>query len=110
MTRVLVNLLENAIRHSSAGGSVRLSAEPQPDTLRLIISDEGAGVPEEWRTRIFERFVQRGAGGPGRVGRGLGLAFSRLVADAHGVPIGVEAGEPTGSRFFLGIPRARPRG
>jgi signal transduction histidine kinase len=108
MTRVLVNLLENAIRHSPAGSSVRLTAEPEAATVRLVISDQGAGVPEEWRTRIFERFVQRGGPGPGRVGRGLGLAFARLVADAHGVPLGVEAAEPNGSRFYLGLSRALP--
>lgn len=104
MTRVLVNLLENAIRHSPSGAAVRLATERRGGDLRLTISDRGAGVPEPWRTRIFERFVQRGPGGPGRVGRGLGLAFSRLVAEAHGVVIGVEPGEPTGSRFYVGLP------
>ena len=102
LTRVLINLLENALRHSPSEGVVRVEIEDSEGSgPTLLVSDQGAGVPEAWRTRIFDAFVQRGADGPRRVGRGLGLAFAKLVADAHGCQIGVRPNEPRGSQFYL---------
>jgi signal transduction histidine kinase len=106
MTRVLVNLLENAVRHSPQGSPVTIRASREAAGVYcLYVEDEGVGVPEEWKDRIFERFVQRSPSDTSRIGRGLGLAFSKLVSDEHGFDIGVELRASKGSRFYLKLGR-----
>lgn len=104
MTRVLVNLLENAVRHTPAGGAVAVRAIPDGKTMRLCVDDSGRGVPEEERGRIFQRFVRLNTEVQRREGHGLGLAFARTVAEAHGLEIGVASGPCGGGRFFLRFP------
>ncbi|HXK19488.1 MAG TPA: hybrid sensor histidine kinase/response regulator, partial [Polyangiaceae bacterium] len=96
LRRVLENLVDNALRHSSNGGRVALSLRRHEDALELRIADQGRGIPAEMREVIFERFVQVERSEPAvtRTGRGLGLTFCRLVVEAHGGRIHVEDGEP----------------
>jgi NtrC-family two-component system sensor histidine kinase KinB len=103
--RVFANLLDNALKFTPSGGQVNISASQQAnDALAIRISDTGPGIPEEYRQKIFERFTQV----PGRAGRrrgsGLGLTFCRLVMEAHGGSIRVEAGPGGGSVFVLTLP------
>jgi NtrC-family two-component system sensor histidine kinase KinB len=103
--RVFANLLDNALKFTPSGGQVSFTANLQADKLVVMhISDTGPGIPEEYRQKIFERFTQV----PGRAGRrrgsGLGLTFCRLVMEAHGGSIRVEAGSSGGSVFVLTIP------
>ena len=58
LRRLLLNLLQNAIQHTSSGGSVIVTTEPAPDIVRVRVSDGGPGIPEADRTRIFDRFVR----------------------------------------------------
>ena len=99
--RAIDNLLDNAVRHArSPGGSVRLWAESDAarGLLVLGVADDGEGVPEAVRGRLFEPF------GTGRAdGTGLGLALAREVAIAHGGELRHEAGTP-GARFILEMP------
>jgi two-component system, sensor histidine kinase and response regulator len=93
LRRMLANLLENAVRHAPANTRVTLSARNEGDLVALRVSDEGGGIPLELRQRIFEPFVQldgQGGSGTTRGGRGLGLAFCKLVAEAHSGTIFVE--------------------
>ncbi len=77
--RILENLLVNAMRHTPAGGQVKICANAQGDELRLTVADTGPGVQRELRDHLFEPFVT------GRAeGTGLGLAIARELADAHG--------------------------
>lgn len=104
LERVLFNLVENANKYGPAGGRVCLLATRQGEAVRLSVSDEGDGIPEPMKHRIFDRFV-RVEGLPGaRTGRGLGLAFCHLVAELHGGRIWVEDHVPQGSRFVLELP------
>jgi two-component system sensor histidine kinase BaeS len=113
--QLLANLLDNAARHSPAGGVVRVWAGRVGGAVRLEVFDEGAGIAPEDRERVFERFgtLQDPAGG----GTGLGLAIARWVTDLHGGRIGLVDPVPgaSGARFRVELPdplatTARPSG
>jgi two-component system sensor histidine kinase/response regulator len=104
--RILVNLIENAIRHAPAGTMVKVTAISAPSGVEIGVADAGAGVPPEQRDRVFDPFVQvAGAGqsAPNRGGRGLGLAFCKGAVEAHGGTIWIEDGAP-GAVFKVRIP------
>ncbi len=100
--RVLDNLVSNAIKFSPAGGQVRVwlqCGEGTVPRLRLRVGDQGPGVPAELRDRIFQKFEVVDAKRRGFAGVGLGLAFCRLVAEAHQGQIRVDPNTPQGSIF-----------
>jgi signal transduction histidine kinase len=104
---VLVNLIQNAIRHTPADGSVVVRAEPAPGpAVEIEVADSGAGIDPELGRRIFEPFVQ----GPARVAgangsAGLGLAIARAIVTAHGGRIWL-AGDGPGTRVRFSLPAA----
>jgi two-component system, OmpR family, sensor kinase len=108
--RLTINLLENALRHTPAGTEIRVSSSLDSDgQARLVVEDDGPGVPEHLRETLFERFV-RGAGDRGG-SFGLGLAIVRAVAETHGgsvevEPTGERDGAPYGARFVVRLPAA----
>lgn len=105
LRRVLVNLVENAMRHAPARSVVRVTAREAPGATELRVSDEGRGVPEGLREAVFGAFVQADAGsGPVRGGRGLGLAFCKFAVEAHGGRIWIEDAAP-GAVFCVSLPR-----
>lgn len=106
LRRVLENLLDNAIRHTPEGGTVRVSARAKDGQVEIRVADSGQGIDPEMRDKVFQRFVQlehHGAAST-RGGRGLGLAFCRLAVEAHGGRIWIEDGEP-GAVFSLSLPQ-----
>jgi signal transduction histidine kinase len=105
LRRVLENLLDNALRHSPAQGSVRLSASAGPGVTLLRVADQGRGIPAGERNRVFEAFVQgsQEEALSARGNRGLGLAFCRLAVEAHGGTISIEDGNP-GAVFCVSLP------
>jgi signal transduction histidine kinase len=107
LRRLLSNLVENALRHAPEGSSVRVRAAREADQIRIEVCDDGPGIPEELRQRIFDAFTQvQGKERPStRLGRGLGLTYCRVAAQAHGGEIFVEDGEP-GARFVVLLPVA----
>ncbi|MFO0578591.1 MAG: response regulator [Polyangia bacterium] len=107
LTRLLDNLIDNAIKYAPADTRIELAARlvPGQGVLEIRVSDEGPGIPSAQRERIFEKYVQLDPHQDARwAGRGLGLAFCRLVAEAHGGRIFVEANTPRGSTFCLQLP------
>jgi two-component system OmpR family sensor kinase len=101
--RLVLNLIENALRHTPPGTDVRASAHaPDPEHVQIVVEDEGPGLPPEIRDRAFERFV-RGAGDGGR-GSGLGLAIVSAVADGHGGTVAYEERGNGGARFIVTLP------
>lgn len=105
MRRVLGNLVGNAIQHTPAGGTVRVSARPgEGGGVRFTVSDTGCGIPPEAHEQIFEKFggvkSQRVSG----ASTGLGLPFSRRVVEAHGGRIWVESEPGLGTSFHFTIP------
>jgi signal transduction histidine kinase len=100
------NLLDNAIRYSPDGGTVRLSVEPRDDSVAIIVIDDGIGISLEAQGRVFERFyrVDR-ARSRDRGGTGLGLAIVKHAAELHGGSVTVESELGHGSRFTALLPR-----
>jgi signal transduction histidine kinase len=106
--RLALNLLENAVKHTQPGTAVRASLRrTSEDVVQLTIDDEGPGVPEALRERVFDRFV-RGAADRGG-SSGLGLAIVRAVAETHGGSVALET-PPSGrgSRFVVRLPAQAP--
>lgn len=101
--QLIVNLLDNAARHTPAGTEVQVSAEASAGALTVEVTDSGPGVPEPLRERIFERF-QRGSASTGR-GAGLGLAIARAIAEVHGGTLTLLERPGGGARFRLELPR-----
>lgn len=106
---LVANLLDNAIRHTAAGGSVRVMVGAGPDGAVLEVSDTGSGIPSRDLPRIFERFyrVDR-ARARGTGGTGLGLSIARHVAQQHGGRIDVESELGEGSTFRVVLPVPTP--
>jgi signal transduction histidine kinase len=103
--RVLENLVGNAVKHTPAGGRIRVSAVAGPEGVRVAVRDEGPGVPPEARSKIFEKFGTVEARRERKYhSAGLGLTFCKLAVEAHGGAIGVDAGDPVGSVFWFELP------
>jgi signal transduction histidine kinase len=99
--RVLFNLIQNAIRHTPADGSVTVRARSRAGGVEVEVADEGEGVPAGDGERVFEAFY-RGDAARGEDGAGLGLAISRAIVEAHGGRIWLEDAAPgTRVRFTL---------
>ncbi len=106
ISRVVDNLLSNALKYTDIGGKIQIEAERRDTQIVVRISDNGVGIPAEYQARIFEKFVQvtEANGAPLRKGTGLGLAFCRLAIEAHGGKIKVESTPGYGSIFFFTLP------
>jgi two-component system OmpR family sensor kinase len=101
--RLVLNLLENAVRHTPPGTKVQASTLRVGEDALIIDEDDGPGIPAELTERVFERFVRGGRDG-GR-GSGLGLAIVRSVAQAHGGSVTVQRPEDgPGTRFVITLP------
>lgn len=105
MTQVLTNILDNATRHTPAGGRIILSAKQADDRIELAIRDSGPGLPPEETARIFERFYradasrQRDDGGSG-----LGLAIAKSIVQAHGGQASAESEPGKGLKIVISLP------
>lgn len=107
--RILINLVDNALKFTPSGGQVVVSAVPISETMLAIsISDNGPGIPEEYREKIFDRFTQVPGQRGRRRGSGLGLTFCRLAVEAHGGRIWMEPRPGGGSIFTFSLPMAEP--
>ena len=108
--RLLLNLLDNAIKHTPPGHRVEVAMAPAPGGRCVVtVVDEGSGIPAELQGRIFDRFVRgdraraaHGAGVPG--GAGLGLAIARRIAELHGGTLELAASEPGRTEFRFTVP------
>jgi signal transduction histidine kinase len=101
---VLSNLVQNALRHTPAGGQIELRAAPEANELRFLASDTGSGIAAEHLPRLFERFSRIPGGVPG--GAGLGLYICKEIVAAHGGKVGVESEPGHGSIFWFTLPLA----
>ncbi len=99
--RVLTNLVENAAKYSLPGTRIRLSAHAAPGRVRVVVEDEGIGVPEPLRDVVFQPFVRHAPTAPGV---GLGLTICRRIVEAHQGWIWIESGEGGGARLVLELP------
>jgi PAS domain S-box-containing protein len=110
--RVVANLIDNALKFTlPVYGKVfvRVSKIEKGGVATVEVSDNGPGVPEEFRDRIFEKFYRADSGKSGaKNGKGLGLAFCKMIVEAHGGKIVVENGTREGSVFRFTIPLFNP--
>ncbi len=108
LRRVVWNLVSNALRHNPPDTRVRLDARPCPGENEIVAwcEDEGQGVPEELRERLFDEFAS-GDGDVDGGSSGLGLSFCRKAVSAHGGRIWVEPAAGGGSRFSFAIPMSK---
>jgi two-component system, OmpR family, sensor histidine kinase BaeS len=97
---VIANLLANAIAHTPAGGSVRVSTARADGGISVSVTDTGEGIPADLLPRIFDRFVKT----PGSSGSGLGLAIARDLVTAHGGTITAESTVGSGTTVRLTLP------
>jgi two-component system, OmpR family, sensor kinase len=117
MRQLILNLLDNALKYCSEGGTVEISLCTGPGSHRVIVRDSGPGIPPDVATHVFDRFY-RGDGARARdaastarmrddahgVGAGLGLAIARWVAEAHGGSLVLAHSSLDGSEFVLTLP------
>ena len=106
VVQALTNLVQNAVEFSADGGVIVVRVESEGKRVRWVIEDEGPGVPEFARTRIFERFYSLPRPASGRKSTGLGLSFVREIALLHGGEITVENRAEGGARAVLALPTA----
>jgi signal transduction histidine kinase len=104
LAQVVGNLLSNAIKYSPEGGTVALAAKRSGDGVRVMVRDEGLGIPADQQSRIFTKFFRGDVGATGITGTGLGLAVSREIVEAHGGRIGFDSDPGSGSTFWLELP------
>lgn len=106
LERLIRNLLDNAVRHCSEGGHVRVEARSEGDIVHVSVVDDGPGIPPEDRERVFEPFY-RATTANSDEGSGLGLAIVREIARGHGGDIRAEAGpDGKGALFRARLPAA----
>ena len=103
LARLVRNLVENASRHAT--GRVRLDLHTEDGWARLVVADDGPGVPEEEQTRIFERFARVETGRDRTAGgTGLGLAIVAQIAQDHGGRVQVATAQDGGAAFIVDLP------
>jgi len=97
---LLRNLVDNAVRYTPPGGRVDVSVGGAPEAPRLLVTDDGPGIPVEERVRVFDRFYRRA--GTVQPGSGLGLAIVKAIADAHGATLSLGDG-PSGKGLAVTV-------
>lgn len=106
-TRVLANLVGNAIKFTPRGGTITVGARAEGNAVAFQVSDTGIGIPPEHQATIFEKFGQVRTPGSNRTrSTGLGLTFCKMAVEAHGGTIRVESQPGKGSTFHFTLPRA----
>ena len=105
LRRLILNLIDNAIKYTPAGGSVFVKTEAAQSDVKIIVSDTGVGIPAEAAPHVFERFYRVDtARSRAEGGSGLGLAIAKWVAEAHNGSIDLTANSGSGSTFTVSLP------
>jgi heavy metal sensor kinase len=115
LRQLFSNLLENAVRYTPPGGRVTVQVQEERGVCEIAVADTGRGIPEEFRSRIFERFFRVETVEPAMIGHqsasatgaGLGLAIARSIATAHHGSLVLQRSNPGGSVFVVTLPLGR---
>ena len=105
LKRMLLNLLDNAVKYTAPGGDVGVALSTQNGSARIVVTDSGIGIPAADQLRIFDRFYRvdkarsRALGGAG-----LGLSIAKWIVEAHGGTIAVQSMPTQGSEFIVELP------
>lgn len=110
LRQMVLNLMDNAIKHTSSGGVVRIDLERRPTTYAIVVSDSGSGIPPEAQAHIFERFYRvdkarsRAEASEVGGGAGLGLSIAKWTAEAHLGFLELQRSDTAGSTFVASLP------
>jgi heavy metal sensor kinase len=109
LRRMILNLVDNAIKYTSVGGVVRLSLTREPDNYTISVSDTGPGIPLEEQSRVFDRFYRANIERPHSEeavsdGTGLGLAIAKWIAQAHDGNLELARSDYQGTTFIVKLP------
>ncbi len=104
LMQILMNFGSNAIKYGKPGGHVRFSVEPRSEVARVLVSDDGIGIPDAHKARIFEPFHRAGQETGPIEGTGIGLTISKRLAELMGGAVGFDSVEGVGSVFWVEVP------
>ena len=105
--QVIINLLNNAVKYTPPGSQIRLSAEAEKDRVLISVADDGGGIDDDAKDKIFDMFYTAGkASSDARRGLGLGLALCKSIVEAHGGSISVSDNMPHGAVFTFDLRKA----
>ena len=108
LMQVMANLLSNAAKFSLPDSTVNVRASEQGARMRIEVEDHGAGIPQEFRPRVFDKFAQADGSSSRRFeGTGLGLSITRQLVEAMGGSIGFQSVVGQGTTFYIELPRAQ---
>ena len=105
VTLAVINLLDNALKYAEGTKVISVALRNEGDVVRIIVSDNGPGIPQEDLRRIFERFYRGKAAARSRArGSGIGLSIVQAVADGHGGRVWAESPPDGGATFTIELP------
>jgi len=110
LSRMLLNLLDNAIKYTPNGGKITVATRSTPTDTEITVADNGPGIPQEFHSRIFERFFRadlarsRDNSSPGAGGAGLGLSIAKWIAEAHRGTLSLTRSDAHGTAFTVTLP------
>ena len=105
IVQVLLNLVDNAIKYTPAGSSIRITTRPEAHDVIFTVADDGPGIPDGEKPHIFQRFYTGStAAADSRRSLGLGLNLCKSIVDAHGGRISVTDNVPQGAAFVFTLP------
>lgn len=106
IVQVVINLIDNAVKYTTEGTEIIISAAAETEFVTIKVADTGEGISAEARSKIFDMFYTAGGRADGRRGLGLGLALCKSIINAHGGAIYMEDNVPHGSVFCFTLKRA----
>ena len=104
LRQILEHLVENAVKYAPPDTSIRIDWDLHEGVVQLGISDEGPGIPDEWRERIFEPYARRDT--HTARGSGIGLYAAKRLGESMGARLWCEPARPRGARFVVALPAA----
>ena len=104
LEQALLNVLANANLYTSVGGNIAMRVQPDGDSVRVLVEDNGPGIPREEQEKVFEPYHHSRESGDQRGGTGLGLAIARSLVELHGGRLWVESAPGKGSTFIFSLP------
>jgi len=105
LKRMILNLLDNAVKYTPAGGEISLTLERENGNAQIVVRDTGIGIPEQEQSRVFDRFYRVDKARSRTLGgAGLGLSIVRWIVDAHGGKIQIDSSDGVGSVFTVELP------